>query len=204
MRLIAPDRLARRTATGVTLAGWWLDEAAAGDRVLLPNPYDGLEAIATMEAWVWNVVQRLAPTLGEALDAIAGSSPRAAPYWRVLLAPWLVHLVSALADRRLFCRAAGELLPGVPLAVPPLPPPPADTAESLARLRTDHGNAGLLATLAPLLAIPTIADDVSPPPGSAAARRRPPVGALARQLAHARSWEARSRRCRAGDWAWSG
>lgn len=181
IQLVAPDRLARPAPPGAILAGWWVDEAAASDRVLLPNPYDGLETIATMESWVWEVVQGFAPKLGDGLDAAAGRALRGAVYWRVMLAPWLVHLVSALADRRLFCRAVAELLPSVPLAVPDVPGPPASTAESVQRLRTDHGNAGLLATLAPHLNLHTIADE--PPPAShAVPTGRPTASALARML----------------------
>lgn len=183
--LVAPDRGPRPVATGAVLAGWWLDEAAAGDRVVLPNPYDGLELIAAMESWVWDVAQRLAPKLGDALDAVAGRTPRGGAYWRVLLLPWLVHLLSALADRRLFCRTVAELLPDVALAVPAVPPPPATTAESLQRLRTDQGNGGLLATIAPRIGVGTTPDPAPQPrlanPNENTARGLRP-GELARML----------------------
>lgn len=163
LALVLPDRLERPGHPGTALAGWWLDEAGAGDRVVLPNPYDGVEAIATMESWVWDVASRLAPKLGAGLDTVSGRAPRGASYWHVLLSPWLVHLLSALADRLLFCRTVAALLPAVPLAVASVPDPPSTTAESLQRLRTDDGNSGLLAMIAARLSLPTVADPGPPP-----------------------------------------
>ena len=171
IELVLPDRSPPPPAgSGLALAGWWVDEASAGDRVVLPNPYDGVEAIATMEAWVWGVSQRLAPRLGERLDATADRSPRGVDYWRVLLSPWLVLLLSALADRRLYCRTVSELVPHAPFVLPTVPEPPATTSESLWRLRTDAGNGGLLATIAPHLGILTTRAVFGAPPTLAAER----------------------------------
>ena len=166
------------------LAGWWVDQAAAGERVVLPNPYETVEIVAAMEASVWGVVQRLAPALGERLDAVSGRQAQPPEYWCTMLSPWLIHTVSALADRRLFCQAVSQLAPGASLMVPVPPEPPATAAEGVLRLRTDAGNAGLLAVLAPRLGVRTA--PVDPGPGaSAGAPSHPPPRPALRTLAGA-------------------
>ncbi len=180
VEIVLPDRLPRAAGAGVALCGWWVDEAAAAGRIVLPNPYDSVEVIATLEAWVWDVTQRLAARLGEALDGLAGRPVQSRRYWRTLLAPWLVHLLSALADRRLFCIAASALAPGAPLVAPAVPEPPATTANAVSRLRTDEGNAGLLALLASHLGLPTTTRPVGVAPTSSSTRAsRPAAGELA-------------------------
>ena len=169
--LVLPDRAAAPPESDPALAGWWVDEAAAGERVVLPNPYETVEIAAAMEASVGGVVQRLAPALGERLDAVSRRQPQPPEYWCTVLAPWLILTVSALADRRLFCRAASELAPAASLMVPAPPEPPATAAESVLRLRTDAGNAGLLAALAPRLGVRTAPIPHGAGPG---ANARPP------------------------------
>jgi hypothetical protein len=169
--LVLPDRSAAPPDSDPALAGWWVDEAAAGERVVLPNPYETVEIVAAMEASVWGVVQGLAPALGERLDAVSGRQAQPPEYWCTVLAPWLIHTVSALADRRLFCRAASDLAPAASLMVPAPPEPPATAAEAVLRLRTDAGNAGLLASLAPRLGVRTAP---IPPGAGPGANARPP------------------------------
>jgi hypothetical protein len=184
VRLVLPDRSPPPSNNGVALAGWWLDEAVGRDRVVLPNPYETVEVVAAMEASVWAVVQRLAPALGERLDEVSGRPARPPGYWSTVLSPWLVHTVSALADRRLFCRAAAELAPTASLIIPSAPEPPATAAEGVLRLRTDAGNAGLLAVLAPRLGIRTTPvppdQGAGDPPFSHPPPARPPLQTFAR------------------------
>lgn len=159
IEVVLPNRCPQPSGFELALGGWWTPEPAPPGRVVLPNPYDSLEVIAAMEAWVWRVADSLAPRAGEQIDKVLGQPRQSAAYWRIVLAPWLVHLVSAIADRWLFCRVANELVPGRPLAVAAIPEPPATMAVGLARLRTDAGNAGLLAVLAPHLSVTTTAMD---------------------------------------------
>lgn len=179
VRLVLPDRSAPPPGMGAALVGWWVDEATAGDRIVLPNPYESVEVVAAMESAVWTVVQRLAPALGDRLDAVSGRQAQPPEYWCTVLSPWLIHTVSALADRRLFCRAASELAPAASLLVPAPPGPPSTAAEAIMRLRTDAGNAGLLAVLAPRLEIQTapVTPSVVAPRNGAAPR--PPLRTLA-------------------------
>jgi hypothetical protein len=177
---VLPDRLPPPADARAVLIGWWVDEATAAGRIVLPNPYDSVGVIATLEAWVWDVAQRLAPRLGEAIDGLAGRPVQSPRYWRTLLAPWLVHLLSALADRRLFCLAASAIAPEAPLVITPIPEPPATTAEAVSRLRTDGGNAGLLAVLAPELGLRTTARAARvAPPSAVTLASRPAVTDLA-------------------------
>jgi putative transferase (TIGR04331 family) len=170
---VLPDRLPAPGEYDLSLVGWWARETDCVGRVILPNPYETVEAIATMDAWVWSVVERIGPRLGERLDVLAGVPLRPATYWRTVLAPWLVHLLSALADRRLFCRAAADLVPDAPLLVPGRPEPPATTAAAVWSLRSDAGNARLLATIAPHLGVRTRAAETSVPDADGVAARRP-------------------------------
>lgn len=185
VRLVLPDRSTPPPGNGPALAGWWVDARAAGDRVVLPNPYDTVEVIAAMESSVWAVVQRLALALGERLDTVSGRRARPPEYWSTVLSPWLIHTVSALADRRLFCRAASELAPAASVMIPGPPEPPATSAEGVLRLRTDAGNAGLVATLAPGLGMRTTpvpareGPGVRVPPPSHPPPPRPPLRTLA-------------------------
>ena len=102
--LVLPDRSAAPPESDPALAGWWVDEAAAGERVVLPNPYETVQIVAAMEASVWKVVQRLAPALGERLDAVSRATAAASGV--------LVHGARAVAHpHRLCARRSPPVLP---------------------------------------------------------------------------------------------
>lgn len=179
IEVVLPDRLPPPSGQ-IGLSGWWTRDPAPDGRVVLPNPYDAEELVAAMESWVWEVVERVIPALGRRLDGLVGEPERPMAYWHTVLAPWLVHLVSALADRRLFCLAGLELVPEAPLLVPAAPGPPATMGGALARLRTDLGNGGLLAVVAPHLGFRLAAGTRCPPPvGSPAGPRGPGLREIA-------------------------
>jgi putative transferase (TIGR04331 family) len=182
IEVVLPDRLPPPAGCGSALAGWWVPEDSSAGTVVLPNPYDSIEVMASMETWVWEVVERTVPCLGERIDDFLAQTRRPPVYWRTLLAPWLVHVVSAIADRWLFCRAAAELVPGRPVLVRTMPDPPADTAAAIDRLRTDAGNAALLATLAPHLGLRTRLKHADPASPDSHRARRASLRDLARAL----------------------
>jgi len=97
---------------GTAVAGWWRPATGGAGVVVLPNPWDERSAIAPMELQCWSVTERVVTRLAPALDGIHGVAHGPA-WWHRVLAPWLLHVVSAIADRRLFIRTCAEL--GLPL-----------------------------------------------------------------------------------------
>ena len=84
---------------GPIMAGWWSDPGS--DWVVLPNPWDDRDAIALYEEHCWEVTQCVLAELAPRLDAVVGEQ-RGKDAWGWILAPWLLHTVSAIADRRLY------------------------------------------------------------------------------------------------------
>lgn len=150
------------------VGGWWTPQGELPSLVVLPNPWGERDAIGPMDVWCWDVVGRVIDHLAGALSERHGITDDRR-YWSLLLAPWLVHLVSAVADRRLFLRAAAVAAPGQPVWGVALDDPPATMSEAVGRLRSVHGNAELLTRMAPLLDLrvteaPLVAEPHEPVP----------------------------------------
>ena len=146
------------------LAGWW---ARPGPGVLT-NPYADQAVVEGLEAYVWDVVVRLTPRLGERLGELTGID-RDARYWETLLQPWLVHVVSAVCDRRLAILAADRVARGLPVEGNPPFDPPANADASLRLLYTTTGNGALMAMLAQRMGHPFDIRAAEPPAGPAPA-----------------------------------
>ena len=138
---------------GGALSGWWAQPIAGS--VVLPNPWNDRSAIALYDRHCWQVSQHVLERLAPALDHAVGES-RGREAWELLLGPWLLHVVSALADRRLFCLVAHALVPRAPLLVRPWVLAPATMAEGVELLRTSEGNRGLLGLAGEKLGVPTV------------------------------------------------
>ena len=147
-RVPAGDREAR------FLAGWWTRPDLSPQLLVLPNPWDDRDAIAVFEEHCWGVTTRVIDRLAPVLDGILGER-RGPEAWRTILAPWLLHTVSALADRRLFCVAAATVAPGLPFLVHPVGAAPATTLDGLGELRTDGGNRALVSVIVRALGLPS-------------------------------------------------
>ena len=145
------------------LTGWW---APPGPGVL-ENPYSDQSVVEELERHVWDVVVRLTPRLGTRLGELTGLD-RAPEYWETLIQPWLVHVVSAVCDRRLALLAATRIAPE--FAVEGTRPfdPPADADQSIRLLYTSTGNQAV---------IPMVAEPMDQPvlfkTGEPASHRRP-------------------------------
>jgi hypothetical protein len=142
---------------GVALAGWWCPPGESNELVVLPNPWDERAAIADHDAYCWGLSEVVLDRLAAGLNEHHGAR-RGRPYWDLLLRPWLMYLLPAALDRRLYCLALSRLAPELPVAEGPPMPVPATMVDAVEVVRTDTGNqafgsliAGSLGlTLAPL------------------------------------------------------
>jgi len=167
---------------GRLAAGWWSRADLAGVMVL-PNPWDDRSGIERFERACWDVTNdvlaSLAPRLDEVHDERLGFEG-----WQLVLAPWLLHLVSGLADRRLFLLAARHCAPGVPVLAGPASGPPADMAEAVEAIRTTTGNARLLTAAAEAMGLPAKpGPDARPTAAGAVAGAGPGIATRAALLA---------------------
>jgi len=95
---------------GALPIGWW---QAAGDPEGPPFPAlfdEAVETIARINDYCWETTRRLTAGVGDALQEIHGTD-HPPIYWRTLLAPWLLAVVSIVVDRRLACLAGHALAP---------------------------------------------------------------------------------------------
>lgn len=95
------------------LAGWWTNPDQPPGPVRLPNPWDDFQALAAMDEETDRICVRLLDALAEALGEAHGVD-HDARYWECILGPFLSASTTAVADRRLFVRAARELAPDAP------------------------------------------------------------------------------------------
>jgi hypothetical protein len=169
-------------ADATALAAWWSDPDAAGDAILLPNPWDARDALELYERRAWELAQELVSALGARLDALHGER-RGAAYWRLMLEPWALMLAAVVLDRRLFLVTAAALAPEARvLGDPTAPEPPASMPAAVGAFRSDTGNRALLTSLAEALGIAVEPGASTPPPTGPPAPRAfgPALLALAR------------------------
>ena len=137
-RIVLDRREPADGADGLALAGWWAPPHAGPPLLVMPNPWDDRDALAMAEEHSWattnSVVEYLAPLLDDAVGEARGVGA-----WHLILAPWVLHTVSALADRRLFCVAAASVAPGRPFETHPTGEAPPTQLAGLHELRTDDG-----------------------------------------------------------------
>jgi hypothetical protein len=142
---------------GVALAGWWCPPGESDRLLVLPNPWDERAAIADHDAYCWGLSERVLDRLTAGLNEHHGVE-RGRPYWDLFLRSWLMYLLPAALDRRLYCLALSRLAPELPVAEGPALPVPSTMVDAVEIVRTDAGNrafgsvlAGSLGlTLAPL------------------------------------------------------
>lgn len=131
---------------GPVLAGWWCADDDPDTKLVLPNPWDQRVGVAAMERRCWDVTTSLVHRLADVLDDLHG--PRGERYWQLVLGPWLLLLVAAVADRDLFVRTAAHLHPGAAALGFTAPDVPATMADAVQQLREPRGNASLMSRLA--------------------------------------------------------
>ncbi|HMS61572.1 MAG TPA: hypothetical protein PKD63_04770 [Solirubrobacteraceae bacterium] len=165
----------------VVIAGWWCPAELSDGAVVLPNPWDDRAAIALMDSWCWRTAQRVVAQLAPRLDEIHGE--RGEAYWNTLLAPVILHIVSAIADRRLFLVAASAIAPNAPVTAAVLDEPPATMAATARALRDPHAGSGLMGEMGRALGLevaepqtPLMRERSAPAPSTAFAPRL--LGAL--------------------------
>lgn len=132
---------------GRVLAGWWCADDRPDAKLVLPNPWDERAGVAIMERHCWEVTESLVRRLSPLLDRLHG--PCGERFWHLVLGPWLLLLVSGIADRHLFIKTAALLEPGGTALGVPGHEVPATMGESVQRLRHPLGNAALMSLLAP-------------------------------------------------------
>lgn len=169
---------------GRVLAGWWREP---GDGLaVLPNPWDERTAIPLYDDLTWRTAERLCTRLGAFLASLHGED-RPSSYWQLLLGPWVLHFVSIVAERELYCSTALALAPGAPFLGARPAPPPATTEAGIGALFGDGGNRRLMAAIGALAGAPV--EELDDPPAPASPRRRladrllAPPAARARHLA---------------------
>jgi putative transferase (TIGR04331 family) len=148
---------------GILLAGWWCSPDQGPGIVVLPNPWDDRDAIGLMDAFCWTtserIIEKLAPRLSEAHGCQCGVD-----YWSLVLGPWMIFVVSAIADRSLYLRAASIVAPGAPVLTVPASPPPTTMDQTISgMLRSVRGNAELMSMIAVELGL-TLTDGDDPQP----------------------------------------
>jgi putative transferase (TIGR04331 family) len=128
------------------LGGWWCRPDLAGVLVL-PNPWDDRAAIPLFERHSRDLAGRVLARLAPALDELHG--PRSLEWWRLVLQPWLITVVSEVLDRGLYATAVAELAPGATVLVPAAPlVPPASITAAGTLLAEDGFNGALVGALA--------------------------------------------------------
>jgi hypothetical protein len=132
---------------GVALAGWWCAPGEHDGLVVLPNPWDERGAIADHEAYCWGLSELVLDRIAAGLNEHQGVE-HGRPYWDLLLRSWLMHVLSAALDRRLYCLALARLAPELPVAAGAAMPVPATIREAVGVLRSDSGNRALGSLLA--------------------------------------------------------
>lgn len=96
----------------LVLGGWWTPPGLPGV-VRLPNPWDDFSALKAMEVEVDRICVRLLDVLAETLGEHHGVN-HDARYWECIVGPLIAASTTAVADRRLFVRAALQLMPDAP------------------------------------------------------------------------------------------
>jgi putative transferase (TIGR04331 family) len=138
--------------SGIALAGWWCPPNAGRELLVLPNPWDERSAIADHEAYCWELSELVIDRLADGLNEHHGVR-RARGYWDLLLHSWLMYVLSASLDRRLYCLALSRLRPDIPVAKGPAMPLPATMGDAVETIRTDLGNCALGSHLAASLGL---------------------------------------------------
>ncbi|HEY2602626.1 MAG TPA: hypothetical protein VGI67_13800 [Thermoleophilaceae bacterium] len=164
------------TSGGVAVGGWWCPPDSGPELVVLPNPWDERSAIGDHDAYCWAlselILHRLSPALNEHHGVKHGFA-----YWDLLLRPWLLLVLAAAIDRRLYCVALARLRPELPVAAGTPVPVPSTMGHAIELLRSDLGNRSLGSELARQLGLSLEQRpqrDVEPRPASPA--RSPLVG----------------------------
>jgi putative transferase (TIGR04331 family) len=126
----------------LALAGWWCQPDASG-LLVLPNPWDDRGAIADHDAYCWALSEVVLDGLVPAL-----SEDRSRVYWDFMLRPWLLLMLAAAMDRRLYCLTLARLRPDIPVSAGAPAPVPATMGAAIGMARTDAGNRALGSVLA--------------------------------------------------------
>ena len=160
-------------AGGVALAGWWCPPGGSDSLLVLPNPWDERAAIADHEAYCWDLSELVLDRLAAGLNELHGVG-RGRPYWDLLLRSWLMYLLPAAIDRRLYCLALSRLAPELPVVEGPPMPVPATMVDAVEVVRTDVGNRAVGSLLAASLGLTLAPLEQLPGPAAEAPGRPPP------------------------------